>query len=687
MNALLMLLVGLTAAERVIVSFTTMHSRAPYIGPMLRSLGAQSRRPDEIRCYSELEEKDFGPKTMHWAQKVGVSFRYADPALRSYKKLIPCMHEEQASASLIITVDDDWVYRRTLIEELLATREAFHAHYDGHVIVCDRGKRIDGPDYNAWKMSRSNPLRPHETCALSGSGMLVEPGVFGRDVFERDAFLALAPTADDLWWTANALAAGTALLAQSREDDHPLQSEIRSGGPTLYQTNIYKNSATWSALMGHLERKGANPNDLIATQAAPRADSEPSWLVSRGRFDPSLVAHREERGEIRERFDEFTPENDREAYDAVHNFLWRTAGGTVLEITPPGAVGSVSRGLVEVGWQRVLIDTGQDDAHQEQLDAARVKSRICADRQTTGGNCVSLGRVLVALFVSHVDLLIVKAGDTGLVALESVDWSLVTFSVICVGTDRPGPAATFLGERGYTRVGERPDAAWFVAKGFRPAQSPKADLLTQGYRSGVFDVIGYWENRYASGTNSGSGSYGRVAEYKREKLCELIPRLRVRSIVDLGVGDGNVLSLLERDKCIASVAYSGVDVSRTTVARLRGRFPGLRFVTYGGTVETFWATNTDAADVAMSLEVIFHLVDDSVFESYMDVLWQASSRYIVVFSSTTEDKRDPGRHVRHRNWLDWMRQRHRGEFFVLESDLLPLPEDSFSDWHVLEKTQ
>ena len=112
----------------------------------------------------------------------------------------------------------------------------------------------------------------------------------------------------------------------------------------------------------------------------------------------------------------------------------------------------------------------------------------------------------------------------------------------------------------------------------------------------------YWAARYAQGGTSGAGSYGRLAEFKAEVLNDFVRENDIRTVVEHGCGDGNQLALA------AYPRYLGLDVTTEAVALCRSRFARdatKEFRTlseYGG----------ERAEVALSLDVIFHLVEDHV---------------------------------------------------------------------------
>lgn len=160
-----------------------------------------------------------------------------------------------------------------------------------------------------------------------------------------------------------------------------------------------------------------------------------------------------------------------------------------------------------------------------------------------------------------------------------------------------------------------------------------------------FDVGAYWDGRYRQGGTSGKGSYGRLAEFKAEVINGILEAQDIGSVVELGCGDGNQLSLLR-----IPGRYMGLDISPKAVEICRARHAGrpqLEFHTYSDfPVERRY-------DLAMSIDVIFHLVDDAVYEAYMNRLFAYSTRWVLVYSSNY-DAPGKGVHVRHRAFGDWI---------------------------------
>jgi SAM-dependent methyltransferase len=159
----------------------------------------------------------------------------------------------------------------------------------------------------------------------------------------------------------------------------------------------------------------------------------------------------------------------------------------------------------------------------------------------------------------------------------------------------------------------------------------------------------FWEKNYKSGELSGPGSYGALAGGKAEFLNAFVRDNSVLSIIEFGCGDGNQLSLARYPR------YVGLDVSRTAILLCKRRFlsdPGKSFFLYDG--EAFVdRVGLFGSDLAMSLDVVYHLVEDAVFETYMAQLFATGQRYVIVYSSNIEM---PGTapHVRHRHFTLWV---------------------------------
>lgn len=190
------------------------------------------------------------------------------------------------------------------------------------------------------------------------------------------------------------------------------------------------------------------------------------------------------------------------------------------------------------------------------------------------------------------------------------------------------------------RVLPRPLRRWLRARSSRLAES-----LAE------FDATRYWERRYAAGGTSGEGSYGRLADFKAKVINDFIVEKKILSVIEFGCGDGNQLSLLQVPR------YIGLDVSASAIRRCIARYAD------DGTKSFFLfdakgfqdRTGVFAAELVLSLDVIYHIVSDEEFEAYMRHACAASLRYLMLYT-TDVDSADMG-HQRHRAVSRWMQRR------------------------------
>jgi len=162
----------------------------------------------------------------------------------------------------------------------------------------------------------------------------------------------------------------------------------------------------------------------------------------------------------------------------------------------------------------------------------------------------------------------------------------------------------------------------------------------------------YWESRYARGGTSGAGSYGKLAEFKAEVLNSFVKDNGVSSVIEFGCGDGNQLALADYP------AYIGLDVSKTAIEMCKERIGDdktKRFFLYDPdcSVET---RSVFKAELALSLDVIYHLAEDRIFELYMRDFFSAAEKFVIIYSSDSDENppfQSP--HIKHRRFSEWVK--------------------------------
>lgn len=168
---------------------------------------------------------------------------------------------------------------------------------------------------------------------------------------------------------------------------------------------------------------------------------------------------------------------------------------------------------------------------------------------------------------------------------------------------------------------------------------------------GFSDSEAYWIGRYAAGGDSGAGSRGGLARYKAGYLNRLVEDEDVSSVLELGCGDGQQLALARYP------AYVGFDVSPVAIELCHKRFASDRSKMFHLMSEY----KGQRAELALSLDVIYHLTEDSVYDDYLTTLFGAGTRLVVVYSTDTEESRGlVAPHVRNRRFTEWVEQHAPG---------------------------
>ena len=194
---------------QLVVTLTSYGRRVAKTVPhVLASLLVQTKSPDRIILW--LDDENFSeerlPKRLAMMRdKYGIEIRFCED-IRSYKKLIPTLN--LCPNDILVTVDDDLVYRRGLIECL------FNAHMQTpNRIICALAHqpKLEGEGFAPYRTWKHNLTQPTEGIVfpLGGSGVLYPPHSLSEDVCKKSLFMHLTPQADDVWFWAMGVMAGS----------------------------------------------------------------------------------------------------------------------------------------------------------------------------------------------------------------------------------------------------------------------------------------------------------------------------------------------------------------------------------------------------------------------------------------------------------------------------------------------
>jgi cyclopropane fatty-acyl-phospholipid synthase-like methyltransferase len=193
----------------------------------------------------------------------------------------------------------------------------------------------------------------------------------------------------------------------------------------------------------------------------------------------------------------------------------------------------------------------------------------------------------------------------------------------------------------------------------------------------LFDSTEYWEQRYADDHDSGPGSRGGHRQFKADFLNTFVDENGIESVLEFGCGDGVQVELAEYP------SYTGLEISKSAIQACSRRFPHdetKSFFLYDP--PNFLNRGALEAELVLSLEMVFHLVDDAVFEKIMHDIFSASNKYVIIFSSNHNEP-TPELHVRHRRFTDYVEENF--PTFELIEKVENEYEERVSDFYVYEK--
>lgn len=188
--------------RKLIVSMTSIPPRIDKVWITIESLLRQTYKPDKIILW--LAEDEFQnvklPEQLTKQQKRGLQICYCDN-LRSYKKFYYTV--KKYPNDYIVTVDDDVIYAENMLETLVKTYRR-----NPGCIICNRAHRIKQnntglKEYGSWIKYEDIELcetKPSFYNFFTGCGGNLFPMfMLNRKVLDKDAFMELAPYADDVW--------------------------------------------------------------------------------------------------------------------------------------------------------------------------------------------------------------------------------------------------------------------------------------------------------------------------------------------------------------------------------------------------------------------------------------------------------------------------------------------------------
>lgn len=206
--------------KNITISFTTYPARVKCLPMVIGSLVRQTRKPNRIVLYlSKLQFADLNNPIFSSIKKQGVEIKLCDSDLRSHKKYLYAIQE--FPEDLIITVDDDIIYDKNLVDDLY---QSYLRHPNAvsakrvHRIRFDSANKVK--PYLEWDIATQELIdtESFELVATGCGGILYPPYGLIQEYSNVEVIRETCMNADDLWLKVMELMNGTpVVLAKSKK--------------------------------------------------------------------------------------------------------------------------------------------------------------------------------------------------------------------------------------------------------------------------------------------------------------------------------------------------------------------------------------------------------------------------------------------------------------------------------------
>lgn len=228
----------------VVVSLTSYGRRVEksIVYYTLVSILRQTQLPDRIILWlnqDKWNDDNLPTRLKYLRDHHGVEIRFCED-IRSYTKLIPTL--QLCPDDIIITVDDDIIYHRTVVRSMM---ERYHQHPDCIVgFGCLRpclNKIGKIQKYRKWPLAADGETSL-SVFPLGYNVVLYPPHTLHEDVFDRKVYQSLCPYADDVWFWLQGLRKGTQhhCLVTKRIHNHSFDAlyQLFHRGSALMHVNL-----------------------------------------------------------------------------------------------------------------------------------------------------------------------------------------------------------------------------------------------------------------------------------------------------------------------------------------------------------------------------------------------------------------------------------------------------------------
>ena len=226
-----------TIANGVIVSLTSYPARLKSINLVIRSLLKQKVAAEKVVLYLGIDTKETDiPKKLKKLTKYNFEIRFGYEDLKPHKKYYFAMQEFPNHT--IITVDDDLIYDKNLVSDLIACAKknpgCVCARRVNLITKNDEGKLNP---YSKWEWEYKKLTAPsHSLLATGCGGVLYPPHILPLETFNLQAIKEICLNTDDIWLKFMELKNDVKVVFSNNKVVHPLSlRHTQESG--LLQTN------------------------------------------------------------------------------------------------------------------------------------------------------------------------------------------------------------------------------------------------------------------------------------------------------------------------------------------------------------------------------------------------------------------------------------------------------------------
>lgn len=227
--------------QKIVVALTSYPMRINGVYKVIKSLWTQKKCADEIILYLSTaefpyKEADMPKELLSMLGKNGFRIEWVEGNLKSHKKYYYVLQNYQDD--IVITVDDDVIYDRNMINDLLKSYEKFPNAVlarRARIILKNEEAIAEYKEWDGFLKEYANQPRM-DLCAIGVGGVLYPPMCATKDWFVKDRIKNLAENQDDLWLKYNEVKnrIPVVYIGGSSKDIH-----MENEDNTLCEKNLY----------------------------------------------------------------------------------------------------------------------------------------------------------------------------------------------------------------------------------------------------------------------------------------------------------------------------------------------------------------------------------------------------------------------------------------------------------------